>query len=80
MRLALTVVIVIFTLGLLRYLGVGSKIDLLRAVPYFGGFRPGLYDLAGVAVIIIALWGVMRILRSQDHDDPDSSTNEEDDP
>jgi len=77
-KLSLTVAVVIFTGALLLYLGVGSGVDLRRAVPFFGGFRPSFYDVAGLAVIIITLWGALRVLRSRE--DGNTSSGPEDDP
>ena len=44
---------------------------LPRCIPFMGGLRPSLYDLAGLIIIGLTIWGVCRMTR--DHDDSDDS-------
>ena len=56
----LVVVLMIVTSFILwcrRSLDIGH---IARSLPFSGGCRPGIYDVGGIAVLLLLLWGFSR--------------------
>jgi hypothetical protein len=76
MKTALTLLIVILFGAALIYLGGGSTfVDIRRAIPFFGGYAPGWWDFAALALIVFAVVRIGRMVRG-----PRESVEEENEP
>ena len=63
MREAKIVLILILFATLIHAVREDGGFRLLQVIPFMGGRRPGEYDLAGVAMVLISLWGLGRLNR-----------------
>ena len=66
MRESKIVLIVILIVVLLNAVRGDFRYHILHTFPFLGGQPPGMYDAAGVAMILIALWGLARLNRIRD--------------
>ena len=60
------VLIIILSIVLVTGVRGGFKYHILHTFPFLGGQRPGIYDAAGVGMIIIFLFGWARLNRIRD--------------
>ena len=63
MREAKIVLILLLFAALIHAVREDAGFRLPQVVPFMGGRRPGEYDLAGIAMILIFLWGLGRLHR-----------------
>ena len=64
MRTFWIVVIVLLIASLMNAVRNGTSFHLAEALPLFGGLRPNwLYDAAGGAMLLITVWGLVRLSR-----------------
>jgi len=66
MREAKMVLVVILISALIIAVRGDFKGHLLHTFPFLGGQPPGMYDAAGIAMLLIALWGLARLNRTRD--------------
>ena len=61
---AVQITLVLVTiLALARWVQDGNSFHIVRTLPLLGGHRPGIYDLAGIAMLLITLIGFARLRR-----------------
>ena len=60
LRIALVTILVICTLGLLAWLRADYATDIRSILPLLGGREVGLYDFAGLALVVYGLWALTR--------------------
>ncbi|MDI6451603.1 hypothetical protein [Anaerobaca lacustris] len=56
-----------------------ADFPLPHILPLSGGFRPGIYDLGALGMILLCLWGLVRVSRlgrPRDEDSRISSTSD----
>jgi uncharacterized integral membrane protein len=66
MREAKIVLVVILIIVLINAVRSDFEYHILHTFPFLGGQRPGIYDAAGIGMIIIFLWGLARLNRIRD--------------
>jgi hypothetical protein len=66
MREAKIVLVIILIAVLINAVRGDFRYHLLHTFPFLGRQPPGMYDVAGVAMILIALWGLARLNRIRD--------------
>ena len=79
-KLAVVLMIVSgFILWCRRSVDIGH---IARSLPFSGGYRPGIYDIGAIVVLLVLLWGGYRLTnrgrRSDepaDYDDDESDEN-----
>ena len=61
-----TKVVLAIVIGMLLIKTVSSEYDfkLPMVLPFMGGSKPGMYEIGGIVVILIAIWGIGRLGRS----------------
>jgi len=61
-----TKVVLAIVIGVLLIKTVSSEYDfkLPMVLPFMGGSKPGIYEIGGIVVILIAIWGIGRLGRS----------------
>ncbi|MFC1793677.1 hypothetical protein ACFL3Q_08845 [Planctomycetota bacterium] len=61
-----TKVVLAIVIGMLLIKTVSSEYDfkLPMVLPFMGGSKPGIYEIGGIVVILIAIWGIGRLGRS----------------
>ena len=64
MKAAMVVLILIVTMGLIVFVRGGRDFSLVKAIPFCGGHKPGLYDFGAIALFTLMLWGLGRLKRS----------------
>jgi len=69
MKMAAVVLIVLVAAVLINAVRGGEGFPLVEVLPGMTSGRPGLYHLAGVAMLVIAGWGLLRMRRSGREDD-----------
>jgi len=58
------IVLILILFGTLIHAVRGdADFSLPHVIPFMGGRRPGEYDLMGIAMILIFLWGMARLNR-----------------
>ena len=82
MKAAKIVVVILLVGGLICWARHGHEVGhIARSLPFCGGHKPGLYDLGGLALLGLALWGLSRLrnaTKSGDMDDRSTLTKTED--
>ena len=59
--------------AIINFVRSGSDFALPRILPWCSGYRPGIYDLAAVVLLIELIWGISRLRRfSSDKSDTSS--------
>ena len=77
MKAAKITFILIVIVCLIFFVLEGSELGhIARLLPFMGGHPPGIYDVAGLVLIILACWGLARLRRSTT-DSPESGLIEE---
>ena len=67
MRPAIVTIIVIAFGALIVWIGTDSEIShLAEVLPFLGGHEVGLYDWAGLAVLVITAWGIGRLFSNSE--------------
>ena len=66
MRIAWAVFIVLLVGRLIAWMRDGEAYPLVQVAPLIGGFDPGIYDLAGFAMLLVGIWGFGRMRRDRD--------------
>ena len=69
MKMAAVVLIVLVAAVLINAVRGGEGFPLVDVLPGMASGRPGLYHVAGVAMLLIAAWGLLRIRRSGEDED-----------
>ena len=69
MRSAFITIIVIAFGALIAWIASDAQIGhLAEVLPFISGRDVGLYDWAGLAVLLITTWGIAQLLRRRDND------------
>ena len=63
MKTAVITFIIIVSAGLIVFVRQDMGVHVVRALPFLGGYDPGLYDLAGIVMIGLVSWGIFRLRR-----------------
>ena len=79
MRAVMIALALLMIAGLINFVR-GGDFHIAKTLPFCGGHEPGLYDVGAVIMIIIAIWGIRRVVRNADRDSktPDHHTEEAD--
>jgi hypothetical protein len=64
MRATKIVLVVVIAALLMRAVCSDYDFKLPMVLPFMGGHKPGIYEVGGIAIILIALWGIKRLGRS----------------
>ena len=64
--------IVLLTAIALNFVRGSEDFPLPHILPLSGGFRPGIYDLGAVGMVLLCLWGLARVSRLGGPRDEDS--------
>ena len=54
---------------LVNWIRSGKAFPIVQALPLLGGHAPGLYDIGGLVLLWLALWGASRLRRRGRGDD-----------
>ena len=58
------VLILLTACALIAWVRVAADFGhIARILPFSGGFRPSIYDAAGITMVFICLWGLGRLKR-----------------
>lgn len=68
MKATKIVMTVVIALVLIRYASLGFGFKLPMILPFMGGSRPAIYEIGGVVIILITIWGLRRLGRHRDND------------
>jgi hypothetical protein len=69
MRSAIITIIIIAFGAVILWIASDAQIGhLAEVLPFISGRDVGLYDWAGLAVLLITAWGIARLLRRRDND------------
>jgi hypothetical protein len=63
MKVVWTVLVIVLLAGVICWVREGAGFSVLQALPLLGGHAPGLFDVGGVALIVITIWGLRRLAR-----------------
>ena len=55
--------ILLLTLGILKFIRGGQGFDIRSVIPFMSGRDISIYDWAGLALLIIVAWGLVRLRR-----------------
>lgn len=68
------ILVLIICFALINFVrGDFSDFPLPRILPWCSGYRPGIYDIAAVVLIIELIWGIHRLKRPKREDSDTSS-------
>ena len=62
--LKILVILVVFS-GLISAVRLGDDFALVQVFPFMGGYRPDKYDVGGIAMLLITLWGFARLKKNR---------------
>ena len=65
MKAVKVVLAVLLIAVLMNWIRDSKSFSILESLPIIGGHRPGIHDIAAIAMIIIAAWGVSRLTRKK---------------
>ncbi|MBU0718735.1 MAG: hypothetical protein KJ749_10840 [Planctomycetes bacterium] len=65
-QLAVVVLIVILTFALLNWCRDGDTWHIVQSLPLLGGYQPGIYDVAGLIMLLMVINGIRKIRRKDD--------------
>lgn len=68
MKAAKIVLILIIVFSLINFVRQGREFHIVTVLPFSGGHQPGIFDAAGIVVLVIAWWGWLRLKRRQRQD------------
>jgi hypothetical protein len=63
------VLIVVLGAAVLRWVRAGESFPFVHALPWIGGYAPGIYDVAAVAMLLIGFLGIRNLYRKDDEGD-----------
>jgi hypothetical protein len=66
MKAALSVAILLVASALIIWVRGGATFPIVQVLPFCGGHGPGCYDLASAIMLLIAIWGLWRLLRARE--------------
>ena len=67
--LAQIIVLLVITCAVINWMRVGHfSGPLPRVLPFLGGDKISLHDVAGIICVGIAIWGLMRLFRNRDEE------------
>ena len=69
--------VLIVILALAGWVQDGNSFHIVRTLPLLGGHRPGIYDLAGFAMLLITLIGFVRLRRRRTGSDRSASVGDD---
>lgn len=69
MKVVATVILVCLSLAAIVSLRGGNDFNILRILPFLGGYRPSMYDVASLTLIVITIGGITRLLVPAADDD-----------
>jgi len=72
------VMIVLVAAVVLNLIRGRESFPLPHVLPLAGGFSPGMYDIGGLGMILLCIWGLLRVSRlgrPRDDDQSSSSTS-----
>jgi hypothetical protein len=72
MKAFMIVIVVIVTAVVINWVRCGDAFALPQALPFLGGKDPGVYDLGACGLLLLCLWGIIR-LRRRDADNTDAT-------
>lgn len=67
MRAVMIALVLLMIAGLINFVR-GGDFHIAKTLPFCGGHEPGIYDVGAVLIIIIAIWGMRRLVRHTTED------------
>ncbi len=55
------VIVLIITFAILGFIRSGTDFDMRAIIPFFSGRDIGLYDWAGLVLVVFVWWGLARL-------------------
>lgn len=77
-KIILVILVISALIGWVR--GGHGPEHIARSLPFCGGHKPGLYDIGGLAVIGLLLWGLARLRNTGKPDESEEETPEPETP
>ena len=65
-QLSVVVLIVILTFALINWCRADGTWHIVQSLPLLGGYQPGIYDVAGLIMLLMVINGIRRIRRKDD--------------
>ena len=65
-QLVAIVLIVILTLALINWCRADGTWHIVQCLPLLGGYRPGVYDVAGLIMLFMVIAGIRKLRRRGD--------------
>ena len=63
-QIVIIILVMVFAVVLINFVRSGDNAwHIVKALPLLGGYRPGVYDLAGAVMLLIMAWGLGRLRR-----------------
>lgn len=66
MRTVALILTVLLIAGLTNWVRQGDTFHIAKVLPFCSGRMPGIYDLAGIVLIVILIRGLRRLLCSRE--------------
>ena len=66
MKTAKIVLVIVFAAAIISGAKLGYSYFLPRVIPLCSGYKPGIYDLAGIVMIILFLYALCKRRRKKD--------------
>ena len=59
------VLIILLIAVLINAVRGNAGFPLVQVLPFLGGHRPGIHDVGAIIMIVIAIWGIRKLLRNR---------------
>jgi hypothetical protein len=69
MKVVKLTVIILLTLAALSFVKCGRSFNIVQALPFADGKPVNIYHWAGLAVLLITVWGYCRLNRKDTNDE-----------
>ena len=53
--------VVLLTATIVNWIRHGEGFSIVQTLPFLGGHRTGIYDVAGIMMLLITIWGARRL-------------------
>jgi len=77
MKPAAVTAILVLALALLAWIRAGDDFDIRSILPLLGGNEINIYDLGGLLMLVIAGWGLARLMYGRGGEKPDEEEFDE---
>ena len=66
MKLIVMLIVVLLFAALINFVRGDSGFPISQAPPLLGGHPPGMFDVAAGVMLLIAVWGIWRLVRREE--------------